>query len=168
MAMMTSSNGTFSALLAICAGNSPVSGEFTVQRPETRSLDVFFDLCPNKLLSKQSWGWWFETPSGSLWRHSNEYLVVSTVHKTGVVWECVPRFNNSVKKVFHCVLCSCIVYANLEIAHCGTCGSLGVRGHCNMCSYVNVVITMKTFVKEAAIFIFFTYIWYDNMIRVPI
>ena len=62
----------FSALLAICAGNSPVSGEFPAQRPVTRSFDVFFDLCPNKRLSKQSWGWWFETPSGSLWRHSNE------------------------------------------------------------------------------------------------
>ena len=61
---------TFSALLAICAGNSPVSGEFPAQRPVTRSFDVFFDLCPNKRLSKQSWGWWFETPSGSLWRHS--------------------------------------------------------------------------------------------------
>ena len=62
---------TFSALLAICAGNSPVSGEFPAQRPVTRSFDVFFDLCPNKRLSKQSWGWWFETQSGSLWRHSN-------------------------------------------------------------------------------------------------
>ena len=38
-------------------------------RPVTRSLDVFFDLRPNKRLSKQSWGWWFETPSRSLWRH---------------------------------------------------------------------------------------------------
>ena len=62
---------TFPALLAICAGNSPVSGEFPAQRPVTRSFDVFFDLCPNKRLSKQSWSWWFETPSGSLWRHSN-------------------------------------------------------------------------------------------------
>ena len=26
----------------------------------------------NKRLSKQSWGWWFETPSRSLWRHCNE------------------------------------------------------------------------------------------------
>ena len=25
----------------------------------------------NKRLSKQSWGWWFETPSCSLWRHCN-------------------------------------------------------------------------------------------------
>ena len=62
---------TFSALLAICAGNSPVTGEFLAQRPVTRSFYVFFDLGLNERLSKQSWGWWFETPSGPLWRHSN-------------------------------------------------------------------------------------------------
>ena len=62
---------TFSALLAICAGNSPVPGEFPTQRSVTRSFDVFFDLHPNKRLSKQSWGWWFETLSWSLWRHCN-------------------------------------------------------------------------------------------------
>ena len=43
---------TFSALLAICAGNSPVPGEFPTQRPVTRSFDVFFDLRLNKRLSK--------------------------------------------------------------------------------------------------------------------
>ena len=42
----------FSVLLAICAGNSPVPGEFPAQRPVTRSFDVFFDLHPNKRLSK--------------------------------------------------------------------------------------------------------------------
>ena len=62
---------TFSALLAICAGNSPVAGEFAAQRPVTRSFDVFFDLRLNKRLSKQSWGWWFETLSRPLWRHRN-------------------------------------------------------------------------------------------------
>ena len=62
---------TFSALLALCAGNPSVSGEFPAQRPVTRSLDVFFDLCLNKRLSKKSWGWWFETPSRPLWRHCN-------------------------------------------------------------------------------------------------
>ena len=36
---------TFSALLAICAGNSPMIGEFPTQRPVTRSFDVFFHLC---------------------------------------------------------------------------------------------------------------------------
>ena len=58
---------TFSALLAICAGNSPVTGEFPTQRPVTRSFDVFFDL----RLNKQSWGWWFETLSRPLWRQCN-------------------------------------------------------------------------------------------------
>ena len=62
---------TFSALLAICAGNSPVPGEFPAQRPVTRSFDVFFDLCLNKRLSKQSWGWWFETLSSPFWGHCN-------------------------------------------------------------------------------------------------
>ena len=62
---------TFSALLAICAGNSPVTGEFSAQRPVTRSFDVFFDLRRNKRLSKQWWGWWFETPPPPLWRHCN-------------------------------------------------------------------------------------------------
>ena len=62
---------TFSALLAICAGNSPVPGEFPTQRPVTRSFDVCFDLRPDKRLSKQSWGWWFETLSRPFWRHSN-------------------------------------------------------------------------------------------------
>ena len=32
---------TFSALRALCAGNSPVTGEFSSQRPETRSFDFF-------------------------------------------------------------------------------------------------------------------------------
>ena len=62
---------TFSALLALCVGNSPVTGDFPAQRPVARSFDVFFDLRLNKWLSKQTWGWWFETPSHSLWHHCN-------------------------------------------------------------------------------------------------
>ena len=62
---------TFSASQAICAGNSPVPGDFPPQRPVTRSFDVFFDLCLNKRLSKQSWGWWFEMLLCPLWRHCN-------------------------------------------------------------------------------------------------
>ena len=45
--------------------NSPHKG------PVMRSFDVFFDLRLNKRLSKQSQGWWFETPSCPLWRHRN-------------------------------------------------------------------------------------------------
>ena len=42
--MVTSSMDTFSVLLTLCAGNSPVTGEFPTQTPVTRSFDVFFDL----------------------------------------------------------------------------------------------------------------------------
>ena len=65
----------------VCMWNSSVTSEFPSQRPVTRSFDVFFDLCLNKRLSKQSWGWWFETPSYSLWRHCNE--PINYVHGTG-------------------------------------------------------------------------------------
>ena len=67
--MMTSSNGNdFRVTVPLC-------GEFTALRwfPNTKASDAepwcFFNLGPNKRLSKQSWGWWFETPSRSLWRH---------------------------------------------------------------------------------------------------
>ena len=63
---------TFSTLLFVCAGNSPVTGEFPSQRPVMRSFDVFFDLHLNKRLSKQSRRWWFGTPSRPLWRHCND------------------------------------------------------------------------------------------------
>ena len=62
---------TIPALLAVCEGNSPVSGEFPAQRLVTLSFDVLFDLRLNKLLSKQSRRWWFETLSHPLWRHCN-------------------------------------------------------------------------------------------------
>ena len=61
----------FSALLALCAGNSPVAGEFPSQEPVTRCINVFIDLHLNKRLSKQSRRRWFETPWRSLWRHCN-------------------------------------------------------------------------------------------------
>ena len=63
---------TFSALLALCTGNSPVNGEFPSQRSVMQSFDVFFDLCLNKWMSKQSWNWWFEMPWCSLWCHCND------------------------------------------------------------------------------------------------
>ena len=58
---------TFFALLSLCGGNhrSPPPP----QRQVIRSFHVFFDLSPNKRLSKQSRRRWFETQSRSLWRH---------------------------------------------------------------------------------------------------
>ena len=68
---------TFSALLTICAGNSPATGEFPTQRPVTRNFHVIFDLRLNKRLSKQSWGWWFDTLLRLLWHHCYEIHVNS-------------------------------------------------------------------------------------------
>ena len=76
----------FSALLALCAGNSPVPGEFPTQRPVTRSFDVFFDLRLNKWLSKQSWCWWFETPTRSLWRQYNVWTKYVTHITFWLLW----------------------------------------------------------------------------------
>ena len=51
------------------------TGEFPAQRLVTRSFGVFFDMRPNKRLSKESRGWWFEPASRPLWRHSNVVVV---------------------------------------------------------------------------------------------
>ena len=57
---------TFSALLAHCARNSTVNGEFPSKRPVTRSFDVFFDMCLPKRL-------------GDLRRHRAHYDVTVMV-----------------------------------------------------------------------------------------
>ena len=79
---------TFSALLALCTGNSSGTGEFPSQRPVTQSFDIFFDLHLNKRLSKQSWGWWFETPSRSLWRHCNVLRAKILANPTSNMGKC--------------------------------------------------------------------------------
>ena len=79
---------TFSALLAFCAGNSPVPGEFPSQRPVSRSFDVFYDLCLNKQLNKQFRRWWFETPSRPLWRHCSGMLnIVWWTDMSSLLWQ---------------------------------------------------------------------------------
>ena len=73
--MMTSSNGNIFRFTGPLYGNSPVTSEFPSQWLVTRNFDVFFDLCLNKRLSKQSRRRWFETSSWSLWRHYNDMRV---------------------------------------------------------------------------------------------
>ena len=66
-----------------------VNGGFPAQRPETRSFDAFLDLRLNKRFSKQSWGWWFEIPSRSLWRHCNglSWSVSSRLSGIYEIWD---------------------------------------------------------------------------------
>ena len=87
---MTSSNGNIFRVTGHLCGE--FTGEFPTQRPVTRSFDVYFDLRPNKRLSKQSLGWWFEPLSPLLWRHRNgDYAHGSP---SVFVWCCILlRFN---------------------------------------------------------------------------
>ena len=67
---------TFSALLAICAGNSPVTVEFPAQRPVTRSFDIFSELCLNN-------GWLNSGEAGDLRRHRAHYDVIVMYQRHG-------------------------------------------------------------------------------------
>ena len=102
---------TFSALLAICAGNLPVTGEFPAQRPATQSFDVFFDACLNKRLGKHWWGWWFQTPSRQLWRHCNALMQLSRyqcinreecVNHTSSLWTVIAHKTVSISDMHTC------------------------------------------------------------------
>ena len=60
---------TLSALLDLCAGNSPVNGEFPLQRPITRSFDV-------SLICAWINGWVNNCEAGDLRRHRAHYDVI--------------------------------------------------------------------------------------------
>ena len=107
---------TFSALLTICAGNSPVTGESHTQKPVTRSFDGFFDLRLNKRLSKQSWVWLYEKPSRSLWRHCNDSNRTNTFLAT-----VIPFHSN--KPVAQIPQCTCpishnVPFCNISVSKC--------------------------------------------------
>ena len=114
----------FSLLLAIC------SGKFTGDRwiPRIKASDAelcLFYMRPNKRFRKQSWGWWFETPSRSFWRHILRFLVIFRNPLLGELWSklsgqiwkvpiligflfctLIIRFSSSIEV---CVLRNCIV-----------------------------------------------------------
>ena len=69
--MITSSNGNIFRVTGPLCGEFTGPGEFPIQMPVMRSFDVFLS-ATEETLSKQPWGWWFKTPSWSLWRQCNE------------------------------------------------------------------------------------------------
>ena len=95
----------FSALLALCAGISPVNGEFPSQRPVTQSYDVVLDLPLNKGFSKQLRHQWYETQSCSLWRHCNvcvSYTYRTDVRRVGCPWH--PQHHTNANQIYHFVI----------------------------------------------------------------
>ena len=71
---------TFSALLILYAGNSPVPVSCPHKGQWRRAL-MFSLICAwiNDWVNKP-WGWWFETPSWSLWRHCNDITWGERIH----------------------------------------------------------------------------------------
>ena len=69
--MMTSSNGNIFRVTGLLCGEFTGHRWIPPQRSVTRNNDVFIDMCLNKRLSKQSWGWWFVVPLCPLWSHCN-------------------------------------------------------------------------------------------------
>ena len=65
--MMKSLNGSIFRVTDHLCGEFTGHQWITNTKASEAEFDIFFDLCLNKLLSKQWWGWWFEMPSCSLW-----------------------------------------------------------------------------------------------------
>ena len=61
---------TFSALLGLCHRWIPLT--------KVSDAELWCFLCLNKRLRKQSWCWWFKTPSCPLWRNCNELFFPTT------------------------------------------------------------------------------------------
>ena len=106
---------TFSALLAICAGIHR-SRWFRHTKTSDAELWCFFDVRLNKRLSKQSWGWWFETTSHSLWRLCNVYFLLDNEEFLEVLyytwrapqmilWRCKFAYGLSMVTDLQCNLC---------------------------------------------------------------
>ena len=90
----------FFALLALCVGNSPFTGEFPSQRPVMWSFDVFFDLHLNKRLSKQ-------LQAGNLKCHHTHYDV------TVMIPFCSVPFHSIQGLVQTCIHCNSFILENI-------------------------------------------------------
>ena len=80
---------TFSALLALCEGNPPVTGGFPSQKPVTRIFDVFFDL----RLNKRPNGWANNWDADDLRRNGAHYDVTVMARNCRDKWGVIVFIN---------------------------------------------------------------------------
>ena len=70
---------------------SPVKSHHKGQWRGALMFSLICDL--NKPLSKQPWGWWFETPTRSLWRHCMDTKPArDAIHDDAMAWERFPYY----------------------------------------------------------------------------
>ena len=117
--MMTSSNGN------IFRVTGHLCGEFTGPRwiPRTKASDAelwcFLWSAFDKRLSKQSRGWWFETPCRSLWRQSNDlnicWLFVNWTLRNKLQWNLNQNTKRFIQEhAFENVVCEMAVILSRE------------------------------------------------------
>ena len=82
--MMTSSNGNLFRVIGHLCGEITGLRWIPISKASDAELWCFLWSVPDKRLSKQSWGWWFETQSGLLWRHSNVMSINYSVRDVSV------------------------------------------------------------------------------------
>ena len=111
--VITSSNGHIFRVTGPRAGNSPSLVNSPHKRPMTMSFDVLFDLRPNKRLNEQSWAWWFDTPSRSLWHHCNVFSIIS--FSLFPVWCPLKWFCEFQMLIFLYIFCSYIHSTYIEV-----------------------------------------------------
>ena len=150
--MMTSSNGN------IFRVTSHLCGKFTgprwISRTKASDAELWcsFDMRPNIRLSKQSWGWWFETPPQSLWRHRNDndhitvaFLMVSSPNRRQAIIQTIDAPKTSDTYLRYQVMKSACIYIK-GCHYLITCFNSGVVEMCrkflrrlsHMCSYFSV------------------------------
>ena len=112
--------------------NSPHKGQW-------RGALMFSYICAlNKQLRKQSWGWWFETPSRSLWGHCNVISILK-------IWFRMPRGFTPTLWINIALWCHHCVYMRRILVHpCFTItvfcpwGQVQYPRHRNMFSKISV------------------------------
>ena len=113
---------TYSALLV----NSPHRGQW-------RGALMFSLICAlNKRLSNQSWGWWYQTPSCSLWRHCNGCANISQDAITKSKHICLCPFTFFLNSCFVLTCSSWFVHIRIQPCH-----SSGYSYHLLADSYYN-------------------------------
>ena len=107
--------GTSSALLALCVGNSPVTGEFPWQRPVTWSFDAFFDLRLNKRSNNQD--------AGDLRRHRAHYDL-TVMHISSVIKISFCRISFSGHQNKFCTCLDSIYGSRVILVMCKNCSDI--------------------------------------------
>ena len=151
---------TFSALLVICVGNSPVPCAFPAQRPVTRSFAV--------LICARINGWVNNRKAGDLRRHCTHYDVTVMEWNTlanldkGITWIRVAKWlqrNQTKSKRAFVFYTSCFIMELKQISYMGCCDMylLSIRAETNnsLVQYVSGIHT-PTHMNRYQIGLYFT------------